>query len=223
MSKAALVTGETRGIGRAIAAGLVMRGVDVLITARDPVFGAHATASAGRVWVAADVAAPACPAQLDGFAYDIHVYKRGRAPRMRNASASRRGFDLHVGVDRSFAPADLGSCASRGDAPIRPDRQTAMRLGRFCRGIGGAERQWSRQDRAQRTGIGVVARVASLGQERRLVLRVVSQGRDLAEERPIWRVLRTAGADFMVTHGETQSAVQGSKTSIWQKLPGAQS
>ena len=47
MTRKALVTGGNRGIGRAIAAGLAARGLDVVIGARDPQAGQEAAEALG--------------------------------------------------------------------------------------------------------------------------------------------------------------------------------
>lgn len=56
--KTALVTGGNRGIGRAIAAGLMEAGVSVTIGARNPRDGAEAAADLGCAWVALDLLNP---------------------------------------------------------------------------------------------------------------------------------------------------------------------
>ena len=54
----ALVTGGNRGIGRAIAEGLVQKGLDVVIAARDADLGARAAEEIGCGWVRMDLADP---------------------------------------------------------------------------------------------------------------------------------------------------------------------
>ncbi|MFD0980809.1 SDR family NAD(P)-dependent oxidoreductase [Tropicimonas aquimaris] len=81
MSKAALVTGGNRGIGRAIAAGLVAQGVDVTLTARDPEAGAAAAAELGCALTQAYLARPDTLAQFEAADFDILVNNAGVLPK----------------------------------------------------------------------------------------------------------------------------------------------
>ena len=55
MTRTALVTGGNRGIGRAIAQGLIEDGLDVLVTARDPGEGRQTADALGCRWVRMDL------------------------------------------------------------------------------------------------------------------------------------------------------------------------
>lgn len=80
MGGTALVTGGNRGIGRAIAAGLVARGCAVTITARDPAEGAAAAAALGCHWVEADLRRPETLTRFQGADFDILVNNAGILP-----------------------------------------------------------------------------------------------------------------------------------------------
>jgi NAD(P)-dependent dehydrogenase (short-subunit alcohol dehydrogenase family) len=80
VARAALVTGGNRGIGRAIAAGLVARGVTVTLTARDPDDGRAAAEALGCNWVLADLAQPDSLRQFEGAEFDILVNNAGILP-----------------------------------------------------------------------------------------------------------------------------------------------
>ena len=62
--KAAIVTGSTRGIGRAIAEALIEAGARVLISSEDPAATARVAAELGQPGVSCDLADPAAPARL---------------------------------------------------------------------------------------------------------------------------------------------------------------
>ncbi|WP_310532149.1 SDR family oxidoreductase [Novosphingobium sp.] len=66
--KSAIVTGSTRGIGRAIAEALIAQGARVLMSSEDPEDTARAAAELGQPGIACDVADDAALAQLVDFA-----------------------------------------------------------------------------------------------------------------------------------------------------------
>ena len=69
----ALVTGGNRGIGRAIAAALQARGLDVVVGARDPEAGARAAAEVGCRSVALDLERPEALEAAVAAAGDVEV------------------------------------------------------------------------------------------------------------------------------------------------------
>lgn len=73
----ALVTGGNRGIGKAIASGLIDLGAEVTITTRDPEAGAVAAEEIGAFWTQADLADPATLHGLIGDHYDVLVNNAG--------------------------------------------------------------------------------------------------------------------------------------------------
>ncbi len=88
----ALVTGGNRGIGRAIAAGLIARGVRVTIGARDPAAGAEAARALGCASVKLDLGDPDSwfAAFAESGGWDILV---------NNAGLYRQGSLLEPGSD----------------------------------------------------------------------------------------------------------------------------
>ena len=71
--RAALITGASRGLGRALAKQLARQGVAVVLVARDPApldaVTAEINAAGGRAWAfAADLSDPDAPARIAGFA-----------------------------------------------------------------------------------------------------------------------------------------------------------
>ncbi|MDE2596213.1 MAG: glucose 1-dehydrogenase [Sphingomonadales bacterium] len=66
--KAALVTGSTRGIGKAIAEGLIAAGAQVVISSEDATDTARVAAALGQPGLACDVADDAALARLTDFA-----------------------------------------------------------------------------------------------------------------------------------------------------------
>lgn len=78
--RAALVTGGNRGIGRAIAAGLVAQGCAVTITARQADEGEAAAGELGCAWVQADLAKPDSLHDLISAPYDILINNAGVLP-----------------------------------------------------------------------------------------------------------------------------------------------
>lgn len=103
MGRAALVTGGNRGIGRAIAAGLVARGVDVTITARRARDGEDAAEILGCSWTQADLTRPDSLAQFEGADFDILVNNAGILPQ-GSLLENRQGYfeAMAVMVDGPF-------------------------------------------------------------------------------------------------------------------------
>jgi NAD(P)-dependent dehydrogenase (short-subunit alcohol dehydrogenase family) len=92
--KAAIVTGASRGIGRAIAAGLAAEGVDVLAVARSEALLKELAASAGRAGQARIVACTADLREPDGVARTVAAAERefGRLDILvNNAGTTKRG------------------------------------------------------------------------------------------------------------------------------------
>lgn len=73
MARRALVTGGNRGIGRAIAAGLAERGLDVVVAARRGAEAEAAAAEIGCAWVALDLDRPDSFAAALAAAGDLDV------------------------------------------------------------------------------------------------------------------------------------------------------
>lgn len=72
----ALVTGGNRGIGKAIAAGLVARGLEVTIASRDQAAGNAAATELGCNAITLDLAQPG-EVDLDGKTFDVLVNNAG--------------------------------------------------------------------------------------------------------------------------------------------------
>ncbi|SDJ94327.1 SDR family NAD(P)-dependent oxidoreductase [Aliiruegeria lutimaris] len=103
MARAALVTGGNRGIGRAIAAGLVAQGCEVTITARDRGEGEEAAAALGCNWALADLLEPDTLRQFDGAEFDILVNNAGILPQGSLLENPAGYFDaMAVMVDAPF-------------------------------------------------------------------------------------------------------------------------
>lgn len=103
----ALVTGGNRGIGRAIAAGLVAKGCRVTIGARNPAEGRAAAAALGADFVHLDLTAPdsafAVMTRADGF--DILINNAGV---LSEASLLAPGSDFDLAMEVMVAaPLDL--------------------------------------------------------------------------------------------------------------------
>jgi NAD(P)-dependent dehydrogenase (short-subunit alcohol dehydrogenase family) len=89
MSRMAIVTGTSKGIGRAIASQLVAKGLDVLATSRDPVRGAATAKELGLPFHPLDVASEA---SVRAFAADVD----GVDVLVNNAGIALDGFDADV-------------------------------------------------------------------------------------------------------------------------------
>ncbi|PRY25997.1 short-subunit dehydrogenase [Aliiruegeria haliotis] len=103
MARTALVTGGNRGIGRAIASGLVARGAEVTITARDAAEGEEAARALGCRWVRADLSDPASLEQFRGQSCDVLVNNAGILPQGSLLDNPQGFFDaMAVMVDGPF-------------------------------------------------------------------------------------------------------------------------
>ncbi len=89
MKRVALVTGSTRGIGRAIAEQLAARGLEVIVTGRDAAQGAEVARAVGGRFHELDVADPA---SIERFAVGLG----GLDVLVNNAGATFDGFDAGV-------------------------------------------------------------------------------------------------------------------------------
>ena len=137
MARAALVTGGNRGIGRAIAAGLVAQGYTVTITARDRAEGAEAAAALGCDWALADLLEPDTLRQFDGAPFDILINNAGILPRGSLLENPEGYFDaMAVMVDGPFrlTLALAPSMAARGWGRIV---NLSSGWGAFAEGLGG--------------------------------------------------------------------------------------
>ncbi|MDV7142616.1 SDR family NAD(P)-dependent oxidoreductase [Tropicimonas sp. TH_r6] len=137
MAKAALVTGGNRGIGRAIAAGLVAKGCGVTITARGRAEGAEAAAALGCDWAMADLLRPDTLRQFDGARFDILVNNAGILPQGSLLENPQGYFDaMAVMVDGPFrlTLALAPGMAARGFGRIV---NLSSGWGAFSEGLGG--------------------------------------------------------------------------------------
>lgn len=103
----ALVTGANRGIGRAIAAGLIAQGCRVTIGARDAAAGAEAAEALGCDWVRLDLVEPDSyfAAMTRAGGYDILVNNAGV---LRDVSLLDRDSDFDTAMQVMVnAPLDL--------------------------------------------------------------------------------------------------------------------
>jgi gluconate 5-dehydrogenase len=100
--RAALVTGSSRGIGRALAAGLLEAGCDVVVHGRDPAGAERAASELGARWVAFDVTDAEAVARgvAEAGPLDILVNNAGiqhREPLLEVAEADwRRVLDTNL-------------------------------------------------------------------------------------------------------------------------------
>lgn len=86
--KAAVVTGGTRGIGRAVAGALAAAGARVCVTARDPDAVRRAAAELGGIGLAGGVADPGHPEELT----DLVLREFGRLDVLVNNAATNRPY-----------------------------------------------------------------------------------------------------------------------------------
>lgn len=97
MSRMAIVTGTSKGIGRAIAKALVVKGLDVLATSRDATRGAATAEELGLPFHALDVASEesvrALASDVEGF--DVLVNNAGIALKGFDAEIARETLDVN--------------------------------------------------------------------------------------------------------------------------------
>ncbi|MGN5381489.1 SDR family oxidoreductase [Streptomyces lasalocidi] len=118
--RAAVVTGGTRGIGRAVAEGLAAAGAHVCVTARDPAGVRRTAAELGGIGLAGDVSAPGHPEALT----ELVLREFGRLDVVVNNAATNRPYGPLMDTDpdawrQAFAvnveaPLRLVRCAWRG-------------------------------------------------------------------------------------------------------------
>ncbi|MBL8612658.1 MAG: SDR family NAD(P)-dependent oxidoreductase [Myxococcales bacterium] len=89
----AVVTGTSRGIGRAIAEGLSSRGLRVLTTSRDADLGAKTARELGLPFFPLDVASPA---SVEALAEHLAQTEGGLDVLVNNAGVALDGFDAGV-------------------------------------------------------------------------------------------------------------------------------
>lgn len=137
MARAALVTGGNRGIGRAIAAGLVAQGVEVTITARKRADAEETAAEIGCDWALADLQTPDTLRQFDEAPFDILVNNAGILPEGSLLENPQGYFDcMQVMVDGPFrlTLAIAPGMAARGYGRIV---NLSSGWGAFAEGLGG--------------------------------------------------------------------------------------
>ncbi|MGW1777527.1 SDR family oxidoreductase [Streptomyces sp. NPDC002143] len=118
--KAAVVTGATRGIGRAVARALADAGAQVCVSARDADEVRRAAAELGGIGLAGDIADPGLPEELT----ELCLRTFGRLDVLVNNAASNQPYGPLMDADpvvwgRTFtvnveAPLRLVQCAWRG-------------------------------------------------------------------------------------------------------------
>lgn len=97
-ARVAVVTGASRGIGRAIAKELASRGVRVIATSRDAVRGKASADELGLPFFPLDVTSPE---SVDAFARHLERTEGGLDILIDNAGVSLDGFDAEV-ADRTL-------------------------------------------------------------------------------------------------------------------------
>ncbi|MDU8926314.1 SDR family NAD(P)-dependent oxidoreductase [Alisedimentitalea sp. MJ-SS2] len=139
MARRALVTGGNRGIGRAVAAGLVRRGHDVVIGARDGAKGAKVAADIGATHVVLDLDRPeTIAAGLEGITgFDILINNAGvlfERPMLSNPGDFASSMAVMV-----QAPYELIRLLSPRMAQLRYGRivNVSSDWGSFSEGLGG--------------------------------------------------------------------------------------
>jgi NAD(P)-dependent dehydrogenase (short-subunit alcohol dehydrogenase family) len=139
VKRTALVTGANRGIGLAIASGLVDAGLEVIIAARDPASGAEAARSLGARHVQLDVRDPDSITAAVAACGDVDVL-------VNNAGVLRPGrlLDNPTGFAESLAVMVEGPyllIAALAPGMVRRDYGRIVNVssgwGSFTQGIGG--------------------------------------------------------------------------------------
>ena len=195
MPKAALVTGGNRGIGRAIAAGLVARGCKVTITARDRGEGASVAAELGCDWAMADLKQPDTLRQFDGADFDILVNNAGILPQGSLLDNPQGYFDcMAVMVDGPFrlTLALAPGMAARGYGRIV---NLSSGWGAFAEGLGGPN------------AYGIAK--AALNAQTKALVRDLPETVKINAVCPGWVRTRMGGA------GANLSVEEGADTAIW--------
>ncbi|NBZ87786.1 SDR family NAD(P)-dependent oxidoreductase [Stagnihabitans tardus] len=196
----ALVTGGNRGLGRAIAKGLIERGVRVTIGAREAALGAEAARALGCDHVHLDLT------EADTW-FEAFARKGGWDILVNNAGLYRQGSLLEPGSDFTeamevmvAAPLDLirmnmGHWRQRGWGRIV---NVSSGLGSFARGLGGP-------------GAYSIAK-ASLNALTRVLPRDLPDGVKVNACDPGWLRTRMGG------DGAPLSAEEGADTPVWLAL-----
>ncbi|SEP64954.1 3-oxoacyl-[acyl-carrier protein] reductase [Streptomyces sp. yr375] len=118
--RAAVVTGATRGIGRAVAQALTDAGARVCVSARDPAEVRRTAADLGGVGLAGDVGEPGHPEELTALC----LREFGRLDVLVNNAATNQPYGPLMDADPALwreaftvnveAPLRLAQCAWRG-------------------------------------------------------------------------------------------------------------
>lgn len=137
MVRTALVTGGNRGIGYAIAQGLIARGVAVTITARDRTAGEAAAKALGCDWALADMLVADTLRQFDGAGFDILVNNAGILPEGSLLQNPQGYFDaMAVMVDAPFR-LTLSLAPGMADRGYGRIVNLSSGWGAFAEGLGG--------------------------------------------------------------------------------------
>ncbi len=135
----ALVTGGNRGIGKAIAAGLLAEGLEVVIGARDGAAGAEAAAELGCASVALDLEAPeAFPAALaEAGEIDVLINNAGvlfEGPMLADPAEFQTSMQVMVHAPYELIRLIAPGMGARGYGRIA---NLSSGWGSFAEGLGG--------------------------------------------------------------------------------------
>ncbi len=197
MTRRALVTGGNRGIGRAIAAGLVAAGLEVVIAARREAEGAEAAAELGCAAVRFDLDDPRsfAPALEAAGPLDVLVNNAGvlwDRPMIDHPEDFRRSMQVMVHAPYALIRAVVPGMTERGYGRIV---NVSSGWGAFSEGLGGP-------------GAYGVAK-AALNALTLALSREISSDIRINAMCPGWVRTRMGGP------GATRSPEEGAETALW--------